>query len=343
MSRFPPAPFCATYRPAASTPSATRPGHEADLAPAAVTGEAPPPAVPRPDASGALFAFKVASANVKTLDPAGVRRAKKLGLNTSSKMEYLDGAFAAAGYNIIGVQESCVGGDVTREQTQYVVYASGATPEGQFEVESWLARSLVLGARVQPQAISPRLLVVRLDSSQCSFTHVVAHAPVQQASDADRSAFWDSLKAALLAIPPTRMVFLSIDGNATLGSIPSSAIPFQDGTAENNNGKCLREAMEEAALVLSSMATPEVLPTWFGGLLQHEGRRNDYVAASLDVADHFAQAGVDHDLHLSGKDSIDHLLTYAEFLVPCPARGGKQCYRPASARLSRSLIADPEC
>ncbi|CAK0815072.1 unnamed protein product, partial [Prorocentrum cordatum] len=284
----------------------------------------------------------VASANVKTLDPAGVRRAKKLGLNTSSKMEYLDGALAAAGYNIIGVQESCVGGDVTREQTQYVVYTSGATPEGHFGVESWMARSLVLGARVQPQAISPRLLVVRLDSSQCSFTHAVAHAPVQQASDADRSAFWDSLKAALHAIPPARMVFLSIDGNATLGSIPSSAIPFPDGTAENNNGRCLREATEEAVLVLSSMATPEVLPTWFGGLVQHEGRRNDYVAASMDVADYFVQAGVDHSVHLSGKNSIDHLLTYAEFLVPCPARGGKQCHHPASARLSRSLIADPE-
>ncbi|CAK0877917.1 unnamed protein product, partial [Prorocentrum cordatum] len=261
----------------------------------------------------------VASANVKTLDPAGVRRAKKLGLNTSSKMEYLDGALAAAGYNITGVQESCVGGDVTREQTQYVVYTSGATPEGHFGVESWMARSLVLGARVQPQAISPRLLVVRFDSSQCSFTHVVAHAPVQQASDADRSAFWDSLKAALHAIPPARMVFLSIDGNATLGSIPSSAIPFPDGAAENNNGRCLREAMEEAVLVLSSMATPEVLPTWFGGFVQHEGRRNDYVAASMDVADHFVQAGVDHSVHLSGKDSIDHLLTYAEFIVPSTA------------------------
>ncbi|CAK0894210.1 unnamed protein product [Prorocentrum cordatum] len=304
-------------------------------------GKQPPKEVPD-DVFRRPRTRQVASASAKTLDPAGVRRAKKLGLNTSSKMEYLDGALAAAGYNIIGVQESCVGGDVTREQTQYVVYTSGATPEGHFGVESWMARSLVLGARVQPQAISPRLLVVRLDSSQCSFTHVVAHAPVQQASDADRSAFWDSLKAALHAIPPARMVFLSIDGNATLGSIPSSAIPFPDGTAEHNNGRCLREAMEEAVLVLSSMATPEVLPTWFGGLVQHEGRRNDYVAASMDVAGHFAQAGVDHSVHLSGKDSIDHLLTYAEFLVPCPARGGKQCHRPASARLSRSLIADPE-
>ena len=76
------------------------------------------------------MAFKVASANVKALDPAGARRAKKLGLNTSSKMEYLDGALAAAGYDIVGVQESCVGGDVTREQAQYVVYTSGASLGG---------------------------------------------------------------------------------------------------------------------------------------------------------------------------------------------------------------------
>jgi len=46
--------------------------------------------------------LKVASANVKTLDPVGVRRARKLGLNISGKMEYLDGALAAAGYHIMG-------------------------------------------------------------------------------------------------------------------------------------------------------------------------------------------------------------------------------------------------
>ena len=220
--------------------------------------------------------------------------------------------------------------------------SSGATKEGDFGVESWLLRTLTVGARIQPQAISPRLLVVQLDGPRCSFTHVVAHSPIQQAPAEERSTFWNALRDALLAVPTRRKVFLSIDGNATLGCVESIATPVIDGVVENNNGASLREVMEETAMVLSSMATSRVLPTWFGGLLPHEGRRIDYVAASADVADGCMCAGVDHEIHLSGKDSIDHLLTYAEFTLPPEGRSKGSRSRPTTARLSRAAMEDPE-
>ena len=79
--------------------------------------------------------------------------------------------------------------------------------------------------------------------------------------------------------------------------------------------------MDEAALVLSLMAAPEVLLAWFGGLLQREGRRGDYAAASLDVADHIARAGVDRGAHLGGEGSVDHLLCRVPCALPCNGGG----------------------
>ena len=77
-----------------------------------------------------IVELRVGTANVKTLDPHTLRKAKKVGLNTSAKMEFLDKEFAEAGYKLVGIQESCIQGCVTREQTEYIVITSGATTAG---------------------------------------------------------------------------------------------------------------------------------------------------------------------------------------------------------------------
>ena len=282
---------------------------------------------------------RAATANVKTLDPAGIRRAVKLGLNTSSKIEFLDLSFHNSSYDVIGIQESYVQGSVTRDQPNYTVSTSGALADGSLGVESWAHKRLLQGARVRPRALGPRLLSVFVDTPTFSFVHVVAHAPCNDAPEDERTKFWDFLRQELGHVGIRRNVVLCIDGNATMGSVESPAIPCVDPTIKNANGFQLRVALEEFLLYASSMNTAVPLPTWFGGRRQHEGRRIDYVCVSQSLAPECDEAGTDTTVHLSGKDSICHVMAYTCLRLPlraAPSPGD----RPTS-RLSRALVNDP--
>ena len=286
-----------------------------------------------------MVRLKAATANVKTLDPAGIRRSTKLGLNTSAKIEYLDHELHQAGYQVVGLQESCVKGSVTRAQTNYHVTTSGAQPDGHLGVESWIAKELTRGTKVRPRALHPRLFSVLVDGACFCFAHIVAHAPTNATPHEDRKAFWQSLRDELISACKSRLVFLSIDGNATMGAVESIAIPFRDYTPENENGSALRQLLEEVDLYAASMNTGSVLPTWYGGRNQHEGRRIDYVCVSSSLAPACLSAGVDLSVHLSGKDCIDHVIAYVEAMLP--ERGCQVSRQPVVPGLSRSLIEAP--
>ena len=88
-----------------------------------------------------------------------------------------------------------------------MAYTSGASQDGRLGVESWILRELVAEARVQPTAVSPRLLQVRVDGPVC-FAHVVAHAPTNASGEADKDEFWASLRSLLRA--PLGLVLRSL-------------------------------------------------------------------------------------------------------------------------------------
>ena len=71
----------------------------------------------------------------------------------------------------------------------------------------------------------------------------------------------------------------------------------------------------------------------------------DYVAVSDDLAPLFSECGVDHAIHLSGKESIDHLLTFATAAWPPSWSGKGRKLRgqraPAAVRVCPQLVADP--
>ena len=81
---------------------------------------------------------------------------------------------------------------------------------------------------MRPRALHPRLLSVLVDSDCYCFAHVVAHAPSNVAPLSDRQAFWTSLRGELLSVCKSRLVILTIDGNATMGAVASTAIPFRE-------------------------------------------------------------------------------------------------------------------
>ncbi len=160
-------------------------------------------------------------------------------------MEYLDAAFHAASYDVIGVQESSIQGNVTRDMTHYTVTTSGALTDGFFGVESWIRKDLPQGARVRPRACGPRLLCVAIGYPKLSFVHLVAHAPVDSAPADERDSFWNALRAEIQLVGSRKLVLLCIAGNATMGSTRSCSIPVVHDVPENANGYHLRTLLEE--------------------------------------------------------------------------------------------------
>ena len=79
--------------------------------------------------------YKIATANVKTLSPAELRRAAKVGLDTNQRIEYLDGIFNNNVYDVVFIQESCLQVSSASDQVNYVACTSGATSEGYGGVE----------------------------------------------------------------------------------------------------------------------------------------------------------------------------------------------------------------
>ena len=53
--------------------------------------------------------------------------------------------------HVVGVQESCIKGNVTREQQKIVAYTSGANGKGQLGVEAWVHRSVLMSPFAGPQ------------------------------------------------------------------------------------------------------------------------------------------------------------------------------------------------
>ena len=65
----------------------------------------------------------LATVSVKSLKPKELSRSQKYG---DSIIDHIDGDRSLHGCHVAGVQESCIKGNVTREQQHFVAYTSGA-------------------------------------------------------------------------------------------------------------------------------------------------------------------------------------------------------------------------
>ena len=117
------------------------------------------------------------------------------------------------GCHVVGVQESCIKGNVTREQQNFVAYTSGANGRGQHGVEAWVHRSVLMRARVRTEPCSPRLLVLKIDGKNVNLTVIAAHAPPNESGEQGRKSFWSSLRKSAQAVPRARPLALLIDAN----------------------------------------------------------------------------------------------------------------------------------
>ena len=68
----------------------------------------------------------LATVNVKSLIPEDLSRSHKYGVNTNNTVDQIDRELNLHGRHVVGVQESCVQGNVTREQQEFVAFTSVA-------------------------------------------------------------------------------------------------------------------------------------------------------------------------------------------------------------------------
>ena len=149
-----------------------------------------------------LNAIKLIQANVCTLHPAELKHAKtKQNCGSSARMIFLDESFAEAGACFVCVQEGRIPNDGLHSCRNFRMYRSGAEPDGSYGVQVWVLHKLVrMVTAVNP--ISPRLLQVVVQIGPL-FLHVIsAHAPIEDATEVCKEAFWASLRLLISSIGP---------------------------------------------------------------------------------------------------------------------------------------------
>ena len=281
--------------------------------------------------------LSLATVNVKSLKPKEISRSHKFGADTNSTIDQIDRDMSLHGCHVVGVQESCIKGNVTREQQNFVAYTSGANGRGQLGVEAWVHRSVLMRARVRTEPCSPRLLVLKIDGRNINLTVIVAHAPPNDSGEQGRKSFWSSLRKAAKAVPRARPLALLIDAKWDEWEVPRAdslgAVPV---TWENANGSEFRRALEERNLLAVSTFTPVYQPTWWSGRAQHRGRRIDYVAVSSDWTDDAAKPMTLPAIQLPG-ESVDHVPARASMLWPQFSPGDQK----SISRKHDSWVLDP--
>ena len=101
----------------------------------------------------------LSTVNVKSLKPKDLSRSHKYGVD--STIDQIDRYMSLHGCHVVGVRESCIKGNVTREQQNFVAYTSGTNGKGQFGVvmartltccDPWLSSSMRMDEWEHPRA-----------------------------------------------------------------------------------------------------------------------------------------------------------------------------------------------
>ena len=248
----------------------------------------------------------LATVTVTSLKPKDLSRTHKYRVNTNNTIDQTDRELNLHGCHVVGVQESCIKGNVTREQQEFVAFTSGANGRGQLGIEAWVH------SKGQAQTLLPTA-VLKIDGKNINMTVIVAHAPPNDSGEQGR--FWSHLRKTAHAVP----LALLIDANERGGSTKSKFIGSCPSDTENANGSELRRVLEVKNLYGVSTFTPNYQATWWSGRAQHNGRRNDYIAVSDIWTDLSAKPSTMPASQLPG-EATDHVPVRASMLWPqfCP-------------------------
>ena len=259
---------------------------------------------------GLPMPLSLASANVSTLHPKELRSSAGVqGCHSTGRMQYLDRMFAQAKIDVACVQEGRLPGDGDSECVNFKMYRAGASKQGCGGVQVWLSHRLA--SFVSATVVrSPWIMRVVLTLS-CMHLHIIsAHAPFESDSETRKHVFWDQLTAELVEIcrDSSAYMFLGIDANAHVGTIPSSSVGKHGVQKENDNGSLFRSLLEDSGLFAVNTFF-NAGPTWTGST----GKRSriDYVCASMSLKPFFKRCCICEDIDLSTSERDDHSVVLA--------------------------------
>ena len=126
--------------------------------------------------------LRLAAANVCTLFPVEVERViSGAGYVGTARISVLGHSFNTAGYDVIGVLESRLQGDITSSGAYYDMYSAGADERGCCGTRLWVRRSLC-GRVSAITTHSPRFLTGVLHAARVAIAIIFAHIPHECAS-----------------------------------------------------------------------------------------------------------------------------------------------------------------
>lgn len=281
------------------------------------------------------------TANVCTMDSRGQRRAERAGLAVSGRGAILEKQFFKGKYDIVGVQESRLQGNLPRDGEHYSMFASSANKKGDLGVQCWVGRRLTSQvADVRP--ISPRLLGLVLSLGDVRVVILVGHAPHSFDTPAARDLFYDAMDALIDAYRrryrgAMRLLLLG-DFNGRVGSVASPSVGPWAPEIENDGGMRLRQFAEAHQLCLASTFCGRgVATTWvdgYGG--QH---RIDYVICDADLLDGAQTSWVDDDIDLATAAKEDHRVVGLRMTIVHDDK--KLPASPQKRRWAACLLEDP--
>lgn len=256
---------------------------------------------------------RLATANVNMLHPKDFKRkCFGDGDGINGRIASLDAKFHHAELDIIGIQESRIQGDLQLSSQHYHIRSSGATADGCLGVQLWVSMDF-MATIVAIFPVSPRLLISVLAVGSHQVIVVVAHAPTEESSNADKNSFWSLLQlhhGKIHHLYPSAMAFLLIDGNAEVGSNACSAIGTMNPDCENDNGARFRDFLLENNMVAVNTFAGGG-PTWVGS--RGHPHRIDYVCCDAHVTQSITYCNVDPEADISTATRYDHFIVALDF------------------------------
>ena len=286
---------------------------------------------------------RVASANVNTLWPEEVRQLRRDGAGdfASEKILRLDREFHAAGYEVVGIQESRISESIDVKNENYRVIGAGASIHGNLGVQLWFSRALQVDI-LEIVPLSPRLLFVA--AGVCGHIVIFAsiHAPINDSIEA--ASFYSQLPRHANVLkskyPNSIMIFLC-DLNAKVGSVGSPNIGSVQPDIENDNGAFMRVMLAEIQLAAVNTYF-EAGPTWTGTRgAQH---RIDFILVSISILPNIEGCKVNRNIELAESERDDHSVLEADVQLPARAThpiSKSSGPRPESCKLCPRKLQDP--
>ena len=267
---------------------------------------------------------------------------------------YLDRQFFAAHVNIIGMQETR--GKVLKlgMLPHYLTFGTSADQNGKFGVEIWLAK--VFHAKTPDGDVQFTLeqkhvvvvssgcrhLLLTARTRDMAFDCLTWHMPTSSAPRKVIDDAWVEIQEVTDMRPDPRVpLFLMIDGNLKVGSVPTECIGSHASDAQSYGGHAFSKYLTRNGLFLpstfSQFHVSDMNHTWMAPNNSHH--RIDYVAAPLAYAssEFKTKSFVDVDMDVT-VSKRDHYPSRLEFTLPLRGSQGLTDRRKAIiSRISRSV------